>query len=82
MERKHLWFPAGVFVSGIIAILLSSGLGHPVLFWFISGAIIGLSGELFLVPREKWKAFRFALAIILSGIAYAAAAGILEIAWP
>jgi hypothetical protein len=81
MEKRYLWEALRVFVVVMLVTVLSEEVGYPVLFWFVGGALFGLSGQLFLMPREKRTAVRFVLAIVLTAVAAAAAAGIFQIVW-
>jgi len=69
MQKKHWLDSIGTGIGLFVAILGSAKFGYPYLFWFIGGVIMGISGLLFLVDKEKTnKALSYAMPV-LTGLA-------------
>ena len=65
---KNLLFGFGVFVSVIVAELLSNKVKLPIIGWFIGGGLIGLSAQIFRVSKQNRNIYKIIFSIVLTGI--------------
>jgi len=65
---KNIFFALGVFVSVIVAVLLSNMAKLPIIGWFIGGGLIGLSAQIFRVPKQNRNIYKVIFSIVLTGI--------------
>jgi len=66
--KKNLLFAFGVFVSVIVAELLSNKAKLPIIGWFIGGGLIGLSAQIFRVSKQNRNIYKIIFSIVLTGI--------------